>query len=427
MSRKTDGLAYLPGYKKTPLGLMPSDWKIVNVADVGEVITGNTPPTNDPSNYGGDYLFVSPADLGKQKYVCNSAKKLSQTGFQKVRPIKKRAILFTCIGATIGKMGIAGECLATNQQINSIICSDEVDNEFIYYELLSKAPRIKLLAGTQAVPILNKTEFQQVPLLLPPYPEQKRISAALCCWDRNIELTEKLIAAKIRFKGGLMQQLLTGKKQFQEFEEQKWQKVRIADLFEEVWRYEKWDENALYNLVSIRRRGGGLFSRGALLGQQIKVKKLKSLCTGDFLISKRQVVHGAWGLVTPEYDGTMVSDEYDSLIVKNPNQLSVEFFTHLSRLPLLRRMAALACNGVHIEKLIFDWDDFSKNFISIPSSVEEQRRISAILDSCDKEVELLKRQLDALKRQKRGLMQKLLTGQIRVKVDETEAVTVEAG
>jgi type I restriction enzyme S subunit len=123
----------------------------------------------------------------------------------------------------------------------------------------------------------------------------------------------------------------------------------------------------------------------------------------------------------------MVSDEYDSLVVKNPNQLSVEFFTHLSRLPLIRRMAALACNGVHIEKLIFDWDDFSKNLISIPSSVEEQRHISAVLDSCNKEIELLQQQLDALKRQKRGLMQKLLTGQIRVKVEDLEAAVVEAG
>jgi type I restriction enzyme S subunit len=122
----------------------------------------------------------------------------------------------------------------------------------------------------------------------------------------------------------------------------------------------------------------------------------------------------------------MVSDEYDSLVVKNPEHLSVEFFTHLSQLPLIRRLAALACNGVHIEKLIFDWDYFRKNHIAIPPSIEEQRRISEVLNACDKEIELLKQQLDALKRQKRGLMQKLLTGQIRVKVEDIEAVTAEA-
>jgi type I restriction enzyme S subunit len=286
---------------------------------------------------------------------------------------------------------------------------------------------IKQIQTVGGRPHLNTGDFKHYVVPLPTLPEQRRIADILSTWDTAIEQTKKLIDAKGKRKHGLMQQLLTGKKRFQEFEGQDWQRVRIADLFEEVWRYEKWDENALYNLVSIRRRGGGLFSRGALLGQQIKVKKLKSLRTGDFLISKRQVVHGAWGLVSSEYNGTMVSDEYDSLVVKNPNQLSVEFFTHLSRLPLIRRMAALACNGVHIEKLIFDWDDFSKNLISIPSSMEEQRRISAVLDSCNKEIELLQQQLDALKRQKRGLMQKLLTGQIRVKVDDLEAAVVEAG
>lgn len=327
-------------------------------------------------------------------------------------------------GATIWK----GPKGVLNQHIYRIHPNTGIDRNWLYYALEVVTSRIEKKAHGFKSTLLHvqKADITRQVVTVPPLVEQSKIAALLSIWEEGIEKTEKLIAAKVKRKRGLMQQLLTGKKRFQEFEGQDWQRVRIADLFEEVWRYEKWDENALYNLVSIRRRGGGLFSRGALLGQQIKVKKLKSLRTGDFLISKRQVVHGAWGLVTSEYNGTMVSDEYDSLVVKNSNQLSVEFFTHLSRLPLIRRMAALACNGVHIEKLIFDWDDFSKNLIFIPSSVEEQRRISAVLDSCNKEIELLQQQLDALKRQKRGLMQKLLTGQIRVKVDDLEAAVVEA-
>lgn len=331
----------------------------------------------------------------------------------------------------IGRYGICYEdqqAVFASYLIRFRFDQSRILNEF-FGELYSShliAKQLELITQGSSNQNINADNIKSLTIPLPHISEQERIVNVLITWDEAVRTIENLIAAKAKYKRGLMQQLLTGKKRFKAFEGQKWQQVQIADLFEEVWRYEKWDETALYNLVSIRRRGGGLFSRGALLGQQIKVKKLKSLRTGDFLISKRQVVHGAWGLVTPEYNGMMVSDEYDSLVVKNPEHLSVEFFTHLSQLPSIRRLAALACNGVHIEKLIFDWDYFRKNHIAIPPSVEEQRRISEVLNACDKEIELLKKQLDALKRQKRGLMQKLLTGQIRVKVDDVEAVTAEA-
>lgn len=409
---------------------VPTSWEKVRLGQIARISSGGTPSRAIPEYWNGEIPWITTSKINF-KVVSEAEEFITELGLNnsaaKVFPKGTLLMAMYGQGATRGRVGILGFEAAINQACASIEPESRVSSDFLFYFLAYNYEAIRKLGhgGNQAN--LNAELIRSIEILLPPYKEQIAISKILRCWDTVISRSEKLIGVKENRKRGLMQQLLTGKKQFQEFEGQKWQKVRIADLFEEVWRYEKWDENALYNLVSIRRRGGGLFSRGALLGQQIKVKKLKSLRTSDFLISKRQVVHGAWGLVTPEYDGTMVSDEYDSLIVKNPNQLSVEFFTHLSRLPLLRRMATLACNGVHIEKLIFDWDDFSKNFISIPSSVEEQRRISAILDSCDKEVELLKQQLDALKRQRRGLMQKLLTGQIRVKIDEAEAVTVEAG
>jgi len=78
-------------------------------------------------------------------------------------------------------------------------------------------------------------------------------------------------------------------------------------------------------------------------------------------------------------------------------------------------MAYLASNGVHIEKLIFDFDDFAKEKVKIPPTVAEQKKIADVLSACDREIELLEKQLEALKDQKRGLMQKLLSGEIRAK------------
>ena len=224
--------------------------------------------------------------------------------------------------------------------------------------------------------------------------------------------------AKTRYKRGLMQQLLKGKKRFKGFEGQAWKKYRISDLFHEVKRYINWEELSLYYLVSIRRRCGGLFFRGALYGNQIKVKKLKCVKTGDFLISKRQVVHGAWGMVTTQFHDAMVSDEYDCLKVRDPQIINIEFFNYLSQMPFMQRYAYLACNGVHIEKLIFDLEDFWKEYLYIPPDIKEQCLIVNVFNACDKELNLLRQKLDALKKQKHGLMQKLLTGQIRVKVDK---------
>jgi type I restriction enzyme S subunit len=78
-------------------------------------------------------------------------------------------------------------------------------------------------------------------------------------------------------------------------------------------------------------------------------------------------------------------------------------------------MAYLASNGVHIEKLIFDFDDFAKEKIQIPSNIEEQKRIADTLSVSDREIELYAKYIAALKEQKRGLMQKLFTGEVRVK------------
>ncbi len=95
------------GYKQTEVGVIPADWEVKRLVDVATIATGNTPPTNDSTNYGDEYFFVSPADLGEHKFILDAGKKLSQKGFGISRKFSKDSILFTCIGSTIGKCGIA--------------------------------------------------------------------------------------------------------------------------------------------------------------------------------------------------------------------------------------------------------------------------------------------------------------------------------
>jgi type I restriction enzyme S subunit len=219
----------------------------------------------------------------------------------------------------------------------------------------------------------------------------------------------------------MLQQLLTGKTRFKGFENGSWRTVRIGSLLEACDRYVDWSNDQTYRFASIRRRSGGLFDRGTFYGREVKTKVLKLLKAGDFVISKRQVVHGAWAMVTRPFDGFGVSDEYDVLVNRDPRTLDMRFFNYLSQTRRLWHVAYLASNGVHIEKLIFDYDDFAKEKVKIPPTVEEQARIVEVLSACDREIVLLQKQLEALKDQKRGLMQKLLTGQVRVKTEVLKA------
>ena len=95
-----------PGYKQTEVGVIPEDWEVKRIGEISIIKTGSTPPTADRTNYGHEYLFVSPSDLGFSKYVKNTEKKLSLKGFTISRYFPKDSILFVCIGSTIGKCGI---------------------------------------------------------------------------------------------------------------------------------------------------------------------------------------------------------------------------------------------------------------------------------------------------------------------------------
>lgn len=205
------------GYKNSPLGIIPEEWEIKKIKDIGKVVTGNTPSTTDKDNYGKGYPFVSPADLSDSKYIINTERELTKKGYDKSRKLPQGAVLFTCIGSTIGKMGIALNELSSNQQINAIICNKAILNEYLYYELRLRYTKIKLIAGEQAVPIINKSDFENIKIIIPPLPEQQKIAEVLSTWDKAIEKQSQLIEKFELRKKGLMQQLLTGKKRLPVF------------------------------------------------------------------------------------------------------------------------------------------------------------------------------------------------------------------
>ena len=129
-------------------------WTQCSVSQIGKVITGSTPPTNDRSNYDGDLLFCAPGDVGEQKYISSTEKRVSPKGFALGRPLPPNSVIVTCIGL-IGKLGIAKTSMITNQQINALVVSEGFDHEFIYYAFENFFPEYRSKVSMQTLPILS--------------------------------------------------------------------------------------------------------------------------------------------------------------------------------------------------------------------------------------------------------------------------------
>lgn len=156
-----------------------SAWPSVPLASLGEIVTGATPKTSEDGFFGGNIPFVTPSDLDTPKAILQTPRSLTDAGAKQVRVVPKDAVLVCCI-ASLGKVGIAGRSLATNQQINSVIFDPEkVLPRYGYHASCRLAPVLQKIAPATTVPIVSKSSFGKVEIPVPPLPEQRRIAAIL--------------------------------------------------------------------------------------------------------------------------------------------------------------------------------------------------------------------------------------------------------
>ena len=176
------------------------------IAQLGRVVTGKTPKTSRQEFFGGEYPFVTPSDLDYDHYYCRSTERSVTDSAKAALPnqfIPAEAVMFTCIGATIGKCALAPtECL-TNQQINSVIANADTDPKFLYYLLCHSVDVVKGLGGGAATPIVSKSKFEGIELFVPKYrKQQEAISSVLSSYDvlmENNNQRMKLLEEAVRF------------------------------------------------------------------------------------------------------------------------------------------------------------------------------------------------------------------------------------
>lgn len=399
-------------YKDSPLGKIPRDWEVKEFGEFVVLEKGKYVPIENENKQCLELEHFNQVTGSINGWINSSEQKSTKNKFQKGQ------VLFGKLRPYLRKFWLSefdGVCSSEVWVLNS---KDKKCNNDYLFRLVQSSRFIEVanVSSGSKMPRADWDYVSAFPFPLPPLPEQRAITQLFSTWDNAITTNQSLIAQKEQRKKWLMQQLLTGEKRVKGFNGE-WKEYSYEELIKVVKRPIDWNENELYKLISVRRRSGGIFFREALFGHQILVKSLRTANEGDFLFSKMQILHGASALVTKEFAGAKISGSYIAVVPNSPKILSMEFFNWHSKSAYFYHQTFISSYGVHIEKMTFDFETFLSLEMRLPSK-EEQFAIVQILQTADKEIQLLKTKLEKLKEQKKGLMQVLLTGKKRLNTNK---------
>jgi len=404
-----------------------SDWSVSPIASLGSIVTGNTPDTKVTEYYDGTIPFVSPSDVGTTMVVRKTIKTITEKGLSKTRSIPEKSVMVVCIGSTIGKVAISENECATNQQINSIVPNAANDSAFVFYCMTYLSPFIKLMAGTQAVPIINKTEFGSLLTIKPPLPEQQKIASILTSVDEVIERTESQIAKLQDLKTGMMQELLTKGIGHTEFKDSPvgripvgWEVLPIKDICTHVVDC----VNKTAPVVDYQTPFKMIRTTNVRNGR-VDTDNVRFVTQETYNIWTRRLVPKSGDLIF-----TREAPVGESGILKNSDGV------FLGQRTMMYRTDPSIANSTYLMYSLYSdyckkqFEDFSggstvahlrvpdceKLLIKLPM-IDEQNHIASVLSSIESKMEAQQKKRAGLQRTKKALMQDLLTGKVRVKGD----------
>lgn len=396
-----------PGYKKTKLGWIPEEWECGEFGNLADVIMGQS-PSGESYNSGknGVALINGPTEF-TDRYPIKIQWTTSPT-----KICEPYDILLCVRGSSTGRLNVADDRYCIGRGVAAIRAKQNSDTKFLEYELTNAVNRILRLTSGSTFPNIDSKSLRRFPTLIPPLPEQRAVAAVLSTWDRAIDTTRQLIEKQKARQKGLMQHLLTGKKRLKGFEGG-WNQVKISAIANEVRLLNK-DEEDLTVLSCTKY--DGLVRSLEYFGRRVysdDLSKYKQVPPNCFAYATNHIEEGSIGfqnvldgpgLVSPMYtvfetDNELVDDEFLFKLLKS-HRMIFEYNRNMSG--SINRRGGLR------------WKDFSSIRIKLPKK-REQRAIAAILSRAENEIKRNEQYLAALQQQKKGLMQKLLTGEVRVK------------
>ncbi|GAA0835683.1 restriction endonuclease subunit S [Marinomonas arenicola] len=171
---------------------LPQGWSEVRLDSISEIVTGKTPSKKEEDNFGGKIPFIKPGDIHNQGYINSTVETITEKGAELVPSIPKGSITVTCIG-NLGRVAIAKEKSATNQQINTAIPNETVESKYLFHYLRTIREWMENEASATTVAIINKTKFSAAPIRLPPSKEEQKLIA-----DKLDSVLAKVEAAQAR-------------------------------------------------------------------------------------------------------------------------------------------------------------------------------------------------------------------------------------
>lgn len=380
MTEVIEKTEYKKGYKKTKLGWIPEDWKILQLKDICPLQRGFDLPSSD-------------VVLGKYPIVYSNGIQAYHKEFK----VKAPGVI-TGRSGTIGKVHFIEKDFWPHNTTLWVTDFKNNNPKYIYYLLISL--NLGLYHAGSGVPTLNRNYIHIKYHQIPPIQEQEKIAEILSAWDDGIETLEKLIEQKEILKKATMQKLF--------FEKESWQMMRFDKIFKDFCKKNYPRER----LLSATQENGVIprdMLSGKVMSPEGSLEGYKLIEVGDFVISLRSF---QGGLEYSKYRG-ILSPAYT--VLKNIIDIDKDFYRHFFKsYKFIEKYLSISVIGIRDGKQI-SYSDLSSVKIPYPP-LEEQEKIGKILNCYDKEIKILNSKLEKLKEQKKGLMQKLLTGQIRVKV-----------
>lgn len=415
------------------LGNFPSDWLVTTADEITEKITkGTTPPKSEIVN-DRKIPFLRVNNLGFTGSLNSNSEMLFVTkdahkGFLSRSIAYPNDILMNIVGPPLGKIAILGDEYPEynmNQAVLIYRCKEQlIDNgyflSFLGSELAQQwlQSRSKKTSGQQNLTIQL---CKELPTPVPPLPEQRKIAKILGVWAKAISTTEKLIETSEQQKKALMQQLLTGKKRLVnpdtgEMFAKEWEKTHLKPLLKEEKSRNR--DNRITRVLSVTNHSGFVlpeeqFSKRVASDNISNYKVVKQ---GQFGYNPSRLNVGSFACLNQFSEGVL-SPMY-VVFSTDATKLQKEYLSYWMQSNEAKQRVKNSTQGSVRESVGFD---ALCSFPFILPSLDEQNKIISVLSAADKEIEVLEAKLAHFKQEKKALMQQLLTGKRRVKVDEEVA------
>ncbi len=384
------------GYKQTEVGVIPADWDVKCLGDLGSVVRGGSPrPAGDPRYFNGDFVpWLTVAALTNtpeyQHTVTETIGFLTEEGSKHSRSLDSGTLIIANSGATLGVAKLLGVTCCANDGIAAIVDQQSGEKAFVCFFINTQTKNLRQVVATgNGQPNLNTGLIRDIAIPFPPHAEQRAIAAALSDVDALLGGLERLIAKKCDLKQAAMQQLLTGLTRLPGFSGE-WEVKRLGDVLTICHGKSQHDVEVVDGAYPILATGG-----------QIGTAKRALYDKPSVLIGRKGTINQPKFMDTPFW----TVDTLFYSVIKGHNSAKFLYY----RFCLIDWMQYNEASGVPS----LNARTIEKIDINCPEPLE-QAAIATILSDMDAELSALEARRDKTRALKAAMMQALLTGRIRL-------------